>query len=88
MRYLDIVFEGEIPNARFIETERNGKSCKVGEWIERDDGLWALRIVDRWAVYREFPDWIDTARVLHMTPEQVDFEMDAFIRQLWKDGKL
>lgn len=31
---------------RFIETEdENGKSRNVGEWRERDDGLWELVVI-------------------------------------------
>lgn len=30
---------------RFVEVETDdGKSISVGQWIERDDGLWSLRI--------------------------------------------
>ena len=32
-------------SCRFVEVETDqGKSIKLGEWIERPDGLWALRI--------------------------------------------
>lgn len=47
--YIDIVFDG-LPShesRRFIEVEDNsGKSVVVGEWIDRGNGLWALRIRD------------------------------------------
>ncbi len=42
-----IVFDGPPgPKAgRFVEIEdASGKSIKVGEWLEREGGLWALRI--------------------------------------------
>jgi hypothetical protein len=43
------VFDG-LPGpdgGRFIEVEtENGKSVRVGEWIERPDGFWALRITE------------------------------------------
>lgn len=45
--YIDIVFDGPPgPEAgRFVEVENAmGRSIRVGEWIERDDGLWALRL--------------------------------------------
>jgi hypothetical protein len=48
-KYTDIVFDGPPgPEAgRFIEVEDgNGRSVSVGEWIERDDGLWALRLTE------------------------------------------
>jgi len=41
------VFDGPPgPEAgRFVEVEdANGNSIRFGEWIERDDGTWALRI--------------------------------------------
>ncbi len=44
---IDIVFDGPPgPIAgRFVEVEdADGKSIRVGEWIERPDGTWALRI--------------------------------------------
>lgn len=47
MRYVDIVFDGPPgPTAgRFVEVENErGASISVGEWIERADGYWALRI--------------------------------------------
>lgn len=47
MRTVDIVFDGPPgPEAgRFVEVEdRNGVSIHVGEWVERDDGYWALRL--------------------------------------------
>lgn len=45
MNHINIIFEGQVPNARFVEIEDDsGKSIAVGEWIERENGLWALRI--------------------------------------------
>jgi len=45
--YLDIVFDGppshEAP--RFVEVENEqGCSVRAGEWVEREDGYWVLRI--------------------------------------------
>lgn len=45
--YIDIVFDGppshEMP--RLVEVENSqGQSIKVGEWIERADGFFVLRI--------------------------------------------
>lgn len=45
--YIDIIFDGppSHQSGRFVEVEdESGASVKVGEWIERDDGFWALRI--------------------------------------------
>jgi hypothetical protein len=47
MRHIDIVFDGP-PGpepACLIEIEdADGRSIEVGEWIERPDGSWVLRI--------------------------------------------
>lgn len=46
---IDIVFDGPPwPEAgRFVEVEdQDGKSISIGEWVERPDGFWALRIQD------------------------------------------
>jgi hypothetical protein len=45
--HVDIVFDGPPgpEGNRFIEVEdANGKSIAFGEWIERKDGRWVLRI--------------------------------------------
>lgn len=47
--YIDVVFDGppSHESGRFVEVENNsGKSVAVGEWIDRGNGLWALRIRD------------------------------------------
>jgi hypothetical protein len=45
---IDIVFGGppSHESGRFIgvEDSHSGKSIKVGEWIDRGDGTWALRL--------------------------------------------
>jgi hypothetical protein len=46
-RQIDIVFDGPPgPNSgRFVEVEDDaGRSVDVGDWIEREDRYWALRI--------------------------------------------
>lgn len=45
--FIDVVFDGPPgPVAgRFVEVEdASGSSIRVGEWIERPDGNWALRL--------------------------------------------
>ena len=45
--YIDIVFDGppSEQSGRLIEVESPaGRSVRIGTWIERGDGLWALRI--------------------------------------------
>lgn len=44
---INIIFDGPPApeSGRFVEVETDdGKSINAGEWIERKDGLWALRI--------------------------------------------
>lgn len=46
---INIIFDGppEHKPGRFVEVENDlGESIKVGEWIERPDGFWALRITE------------------------------------------
>ena len=46
-RTIDIVFDGPPGpvTGRFVEVENEeGKSISVGEWVEREDGYWVLRI--------------------------------------------
>ena len=47
--YIDIVFDGPPSHVtgRFVEVENaEGASIHFGEWVERDDGYWVLRIPD------------------------------------------
>jgi hypothetical protein len=44
---INIIFDGppSHESGRFVEVETDdGKSISIGEWIERPDGLWSLRI--------------------------------------------
>lgn len=44
---INIVFDGPpAPDGpRFVEVETDdGRSISIGEWVERPDGYWALRI--------------------------------------------
>ena len=45
---IDIVFDGSPPASasEFVEVERTSdrRGMNVGEWVERDDGYWALRM--------------------------------------------
>jgi len=45
--YIDIVFDGppDHESGRFVEVENgSGGSIDCGEWIQRPDGYWVLRI--------------------------------------------
>ena len=49
MSAINIIFDGPPAHesGRFVEVEDdNGHGLHVGEWIEREDGLWALRITE------------------------------------------
>jgi hypothetical protein len=56
-KLVDIVFDGgpgpESPKS-FVEVEIDGKSIRLGEWVSRSDGLWALRFDPRTLVE---PEW-------------------------------
>jgi hypothetical protein len=42
---IDLVFDGELPNAVFVEAEDgDGNSINAGHWFQREDGYWILRI--------------------------------------------
>lgn len=52
-RKIDIVFDGPpspqengCPSGHFVEVEDtfNRRSISEGEWVQRDDGYWVLRI--------------------------------------------
>lgn len=54
-KFVDIVFDGPPSHeaGRFVEVENEqGHSIRFGEWLQRDDGFWALRIQQEQAV-----DW-------------------------------
>ncbi len=56
---LHIVFDGPPgPNAgRFVEVETpDGRSVNAGEWHEREDGLWELRLFTRAAIIKDQPN--------------------------------
>lgn len=46
---INIIFDGppSHESGRFIEVETDdGKSINAGEWIDKQDGTWALRITE------------------------------------------
>jgi hypothetical protein len=50
MKPINVIFDGPPSHisGRFVEVETDdGKSISVGEWIEKSDGFWALRITDQ-----------------------------------------
>ena len=58
-KYIDIVFDGPPANesGRFIEVEdENGHGLSFGEWVERPDGYWALRIRRHTICWQGLPD--------------------------------
>ncbi len=49
MKAINIIFDGPPgpESGRFVEVETDdGASINAGEWIKREDGLWALRITE------------------------------------------
>lgn len=94
--YLDIVFDGPPSQTagRFVEVESpDGRSVRLGEWLERPDGFWALRIpnpaqraaVERaadWDGYRNTREYGEPG-----TPHQIGAEKAAReIRRLLLDS--
>lgn len=80
---IDIVFTappGPANECVFVEVEQNGRSIDIGEWIERPDGLWALRIpshaitatVQRGRVYEEGPEQATATVNVHITGALMD----------------
>ena len=65
METIDIVFDGPPgpESGRFVEVERDGKSIRLGEWVQRRDGLWALRIPDPESRQRALAMLMDAPRV-------------------------
>lgn len=45
-KYVDIVMtDAPGPTGQFVEVEdQDGRNIRVGKWLQRDDGYWALRI--------------------------------------------
>lgn len=46
---INIIFDGPPgpKSGRFVEVETDdGKGISCGEWIEKEDGMWALRITE------------------------------------------
>ena len=75
---VDIVFDGPPgpESGRFVEVESPpGKSIKFGEWLQRDDGYWVLRINALNPPSREREAW---------TLEQN--QNAAALSSLWKEG--
>lgn len=51
---INIIFDGPPgpESGRFIEVETDGgASIRIGEWIKRADGLWALRIEGQFTTF-------------------------------------
>jgi len=46
VEYIDVLFDGPpSPDTRLVEVEGPSKaSVKAGEWVDRGEGFWALRI--------------------------------------------
>lgn len=53
MTFIDIVFDGppDHDSGRFVEVEdAQGRSIRVGSWMDRGDGFWVLRLPDHRAL--------------------------------------
>lgn len=76
-KYIDIVFDappGPV-SGTFVEVEdQTGESIKVGEWIERSDGYWVLRIPSL-----RSSDWDDGFKAGWAEAS----DPDAFVNDVW-----
>ena len=80
---MDIVFDGPTGpvGPRFVETEIGGRGVGLGEWVEREDGLhairytpedleqaaWLTRLVSDWGEHIHIPDYTTHAdRLRHL----------------------
>lgn len=71
MAYVDIVFDGPPSDEgpRFVEVEgSDGKGMRWGQWVQRSDGTWALRVP------APPPQLISV-----VMPELTDAEVDEFV---------
>lgn len=76
--YIDIVFDGQPAHesGRFVEVEDpNGASVKAGEWIDRKDGYWALRITPQ-----------DVELALYRMPRERGWYLDKNGEPIYVDG--
>ena len=85
MKYVDIVFDGppSHESGRFVEVEdESGASIKFGEWVNRGDGYWALRVAkplmadeirEALARYNQWRQWSTN----HCDPEEGDPYADS-----------
>lgn len=74
--YVDVVFDGPPDHeaGRFVEVEKaDGSGVKLGNWVQRDDGYWALRIT------RE-----DVERALCDTAEPTEAEVEVGAKEIWR----
>jgi len=68
MKHVDIVFDGPPDHVapRFVEVEdEQGKSIRLGEWLQRPDGYWVLRIERDTEVIMRLEKALARAQSLH-----------------------
>ena len=78
-KYVDIVFNGPPTHhsPRFIEVENEaGASIQYGEWLEREDGYWVLRVA------QTLPRQIFTVMELEALP------VGSVVLAHWADGSM
>jgi hypothetical protein len=65
MTHIDIVFDGPPgpESGRFVEVEDAfGNSIRFGEWVQRPDGFWVLRIPASRSQIAALPELLEVAR--------------------------
>lgn len=94
--FIDIVFDGppSHESGRFVEVEdERGYSVSVGQWIDRGNGLWALRLprpttdtVERAAVWLEAQKDDALARYAGDMPDTIVIDLATRLRALPSAG--
>ena len=80
-KHIDLVFDGppSHESGRFVEGENSeGVSLNFGEWIERPDGYWILRIADITALQEELEKLKWDRDGFMSALERVSFERDKY----------
>lgn len=83
-RKIDIIFDGPPDHeaGRFVEVEDDhGRSLSIGEWIQREDGFWSLRILIEDPAQREVLEAIRASKTFAMLSHQLQDRVHGALRR-------